>query len=359
MKAIKISTVRKDEPLLTVAETPEGIRVVEGDESMLDRLGLTKYHDLNGILRGVHRSSELRATELEIPDEGVAQKSPEAVPQTPAPGPEVAAIKIQEFEEKLKSPLEVLKAVWEKFRDHAQLRAKEAQTEEDLKGAQENPAPEEPFEGIYYVSYDGDNIGKKTQAAEEKDDEKILKDISESIRRGGQAAKDWATQFGGEVVEQGGDEGLLKVPALAMKHLEDFRRAYKQVVKANLTVGVGQTLAEATKARELGKLRGKNCVVHYDASTDQELQLRLDQDPDKKEEEPAQEKEWSMKHFDEQASPVAVEQMIKELVEEGIKNPEEIESILADHGLDDFPGVDQLIEAALGKKPGEEQSEPA
>jgi hypothetical protein len=268
----------------------------------------------------------------------------------------VTAVKIQEFEEKLKSPLEALKKVWEMFRDHAQLRGQQAQTEEDLKGAQKNKAPQE-FKGIYYVSYDGDNIGKKTKAAEEKDDEKILSDISTSIRRGGQAAKDWATQFGGEAVEQGGDEGLLKVPAKAMNHLEDFRRAYKQVVKANLTVGVGQTISEATKARELGKLRGKNCVVHYDATTEQELQLKLDQNPDKKEEDESEPEEWSMKHFDEQASPGAVEQMIKELIEEGCASKEQILAEMQQHGLEDFPGIEQMIDAMLGGPPEGKQSE--
>lgn len=344
MRAIKISTVRKNEPLITVAETPEGIRVVEGNPELFDRLGLSKYKDLDGILRGVHRSSELKAEEINEKGETAQQ---------PQSAPEVTAVKIPEFEEKIKGPLDILNRLLDSFRSHSKTEAQKQQTQSDLKAAQKAPEEEEKS-GTYFVSFDGDNIGKKAESVERKGDEKAVTKLSDAIKRGGQTAKDWAQQNQGEVIEQGGDEGLIKVPAKALKDLDAFRSSYNQIVKATLTIGVGKTISEATKARELGKLRGKNCVVYFDENTEQELKLKLDQkdQPEKPEEE-----DFSTKYYDETSSHGAVEQMIKELIEDGYSQ-EEIAAELKEHGLDDYPGIQDLVQQLMGvQSPKAEQPE--
>lgn len=82
-------------------------------------------------------------------------------------------------------------------------------------------------------------------------------------------------RMGGKVIEQGGDEGLVKVPASAKPHIEELRAQYASVVGATATVGVGKKISESTQARMLGKLKGKNQTVYFDESTARELKLRL------------------------------------------------------------------------------------
>lgn len=128
---------------------------------------------------------------------------------------------------------------------------------------------------MIYVSFDGDGIGNKVAAAEAMDNEAELKRVSVGIQAGENVMEQWALSVGGEVVEAGGDEGLMKVPERALLSLEHVRERYAKVVGATLTVGVGRTISQCTKARMLGKLTGKNKIVQYDINTEQGLRTLM------------------------------------------------------------------------------------
>lgn len=127
-----------------------------------------------------------------------------------------------------------------------------------------------------YVSFDGDSIGNKVAQAEALDDEPAIQDISSRIRAGGDLFHKWVQRHDGVELEQGGDEGLAKVPEKALEDLETFREDYKRVVSASVTVGVGKKISEATKARMLGKLRGKDRVETFSDSTESSLKAALE-----------------------------------------------------------------------------------
>lgn len=128
-----------------------------------------------------------------------------------------------------------------------------------------------------YISFDGDNIGNAVARAESKDDEAELSSISEKIKAGQDLFAQFLVQHQGRLVEAGGDEGLGRCNSNCLVDIEEFRQKYKELVGATVTVGVGERISQATKARMLGKLRGKNQVCHYDESTDNELQIRTEQ----------------------------------------------------------------------------------
>jgi hypothetical protein len=154
--------------------------------------------------------------------------------------------------------------------------AEQADTQEqDEALAQQGAQPIIPIQGMVYVSLDGDSIGNKVAAAEERNDETTLMEISNRINQGQDLLRQWAEQFGGKLIEAGGDEGLVKVPSTAMSAVEDLRTQYYNLVGATATVGVGETISQSTHARELGKLRGKNQVVQYFDGLEAELDARL------------------------------------------------------------------------------------
>jgi 8-oxo-dGTP pyrophosphatase MutT (NUDIX family) len=156
--------------------------------------------------------------------------------------------------------------------------AKPAMAEENshqLKLVLEALSPKPELPGIVYVSMDGDNIGNRVAQAEAEDDEAKLQEISGRINAGQTVFSTWAGSVGGSIVESGGDEGLAKIPWTATASIDFFRKQYEAVVGATVTVGVGNTISESTKARQLGKLKGKNRIENFGPTTVVELQTLL------------------------------------------------------------------------------------
>lgn len=127
-----------------------------------------------------------------------------------------------------------------------------------------------------YVSFDGDGIGNAVARAEAQDDEPAIQDISMRIRAGGDLFEQWVRRHDGVLLEAGGDEGVAKVPEKALEDIETFRSDYERLVAASVTVGVGKKISEATKARMLGKLKGKNRTEMHTGSTDAELKAAVE-----------------------------------------------------------------------------------
>jgi len=121
------------------------------------------------------------------------------------------------------------------------------------------------------VSYDGDTIGREVGRARLSNDVEYLRRISQSIDRGNKAFEGWAIEAGGSVVESGGDEGLLEVPASALTGLESVRSSYKSIVGATVSVGIGNKVSDSSKALMVAKLRGKDKVCFYEPDMEKEI----------------------------------------------------------------------------------------
>lgn len=120
------------------------------------------------------------------------------------------------------------------------------------------------------MAYDGDNAGRMVGQAILANNEQALSEASERIAHGHDIVKQWVESHGGKIISGGGDEGTFSVPAQAVGDIETLRKDYEFATQLTMTVGVGATLSEAGKALMVGKVRGKNQVVQYDPSIDQE-----------------------------------------------------------------------------------------
>lgn len=126
------------------------------------------------------------------------------------------------------------------------------------------------------MAYDGDNAGRLVGRAILADDINALGEVSNRITNGHEIVRAWVEQNGGSVISGGGDEGTFQIPAEALNNVEQLRADYQFATNLTMTVGVGSTLSQAGKSLMVGKFRGKNMVVQYDPSVDQELQAAAD-----------------------------------------------------------------------------------
>jgi len=169
---------------------------------------------------------------------------------------------------------EFLERAKEKQEDRASLDSEKEAAELELQNAEKVEDQNE----LIYVTLDGDNIGNVVFQAEQTNDEEKVKEIDRRINAGQQVMQAWAEENNGKTVQAGGDEGLLKVPRKAMDRIEELRQKYYDAVKATVTVGVGRKISEAMAARQLGKLQGKDRTVEFTETTQQELDMRIQQE---------------------------------------------------------------------------------
>jgi hypothetical protein len=123
-----------------------------------------------------------------------------------------------------------------------------------------------------FISVDGDGIGQKVARAELADDEEGLHAVSSRIEAGNALVADFAVKNGGQVLSNGGDEVVARININNVEDLESLRTDYAYAVGATLTVGIGQSLSQATKALMVGKLTGKNQTLQYTPEVEQQYQ---------------------------------------------------------------------------------------
>lgn len=122
-----------------------------------------------------------------------------------------------------------------------------------------------------YMAYDGDNAGRLVGQAVLANDEAALSEVSSRIALGHEIVSRWVQEQGGKVISGGGDEGTFAIPADAVANVEQLRSDYQFTTQLTMTVGVGNSLSEAGKALMAGKFRGKDQVVQYDPSVDNDI----------------------------------------------------------------------------------------
>jgi hypothetical protein len=123
-----------------------------------------------------------------------------------------------------------------------------------------------------YVSWQGDALDKKVSELRLKDDAGGIAQISQAVEAGTAIFTSFAGFNGGSVIDKGYIEGLLTIPVSALKNLEQARLNYESCVKATVSVGVGKTPSQSSKALLVAKLRGRNKTVVYDNNVEKEVQ---------------------------------------------------------------------------------------
>jgi len=116
---------------------------------------------------------------------------------------------------------------------------------------------------LVYVSFDGDGIGKLVGRARLADNVEEVRKVNQRIDRGNEIWKSFALRVGGSIIEIGGDEGALEIPADSLDELPAIAEQYAGAVEATVSVGVGMKLSEASKALLVAKLQGKDRILFY------------------------------------------------------------------------------------------------
>lgn len=122
--------------------------------------------------------------------------------------------------------------------------------------------------GMVYVSANGDGVGEQIGNAILSDDHKTLSGLSKKFKDAHSNIEKWVEKKGGEIVASAGDEIIFSMPEEALAELESVRERYAKSSGATLTMGVGQTISQASKALIYGKLNEKNQIVEYEPQMD-------------------------------------------------------------------------------------------
>lgn len=121
-----------------------------------------------------------------------------------------------------------------------------------------------------FIAVNGDNVGDSIGSAIATDNHEELSKITSGLQDAHGAIEQWIESVGGEVVTSSGDEGIYKVPAESFDEstIESLREQYSQSTGTTITVGIGASMSEASKALIYGKLNDKDQVVQYDPHID-------------------------------------------------------------------------------------------
>ena len=138
--------------------------------------------------------------------------------------------------------------------------------------------------GFKFIAINGDNVGDSIGNAIATDNHEELNNITSGLKNAHAAIEDWIASVGGETITSSGDEGIYKVPSDSFDEstLENLRTQYSDNAGTTLTIGIGDSMSEASKALIYGKLNDKDQVVEYDphiddyiASHDEEAEMAM------------------------------------------------------------------------------------
>ncbi len=118
--------------------------------------------------------------------------------------------------------------------------------------------------GNIYIAINGDDVGSRIGDAIANDDHEGLAQASSSIQNAHDSIDQWVDSIGGKKVTSAGDDAIYLVPEQAVNDLDSIREDYKQQSGHGLTVGVGPSMSQASKALIYGKLNGKDQTIHYE-----------------------------------------------------------------------------------------------
>lgn len=115
-----------------------------------------------------------------------------------------------------------------------------------------------------YIGADGDDMGSRVAAYILASDITGARKLSKTIHRGEAAVLAFAKRtWGGTPIIAGGDDLLIGVPSnrFSQAQVEAMRKLYAKTTGATLSVGIGETMPNASKALIIAKNTGKDKSV--------------------------------------------------------------------------------------------------
>lgn len=121
-------------------------------------------------------------------------------------------------------------------------------------------------ENEVFVVVDGDHIGNSAATPLLRNDVETAIKVSKLIHKGQHFIEWWTRRHAGAVLIDGGDNSVLKLGGDAP--LDNLREGYHDTTKFTLSIGVGKTTEQADKALVVAKWRGRDRVVNFDQSVE-------------------------------------------------------------------------------------------
>ena len=131
-----------------------------------------------------------------------------------------------------------------------------------------------------YIAVNGDDVGSRIGQAIANDDHEGLTQASSSIQGAHDSIDQWVNSIGGKKISSAGDDAIYMVPEQAVNDLDGIRESYKEQSGHGLTVGVGPSMSQASKALIYGKLNGKDQTIHYEPMIEDYLQDEDEEQPE-------------------------------------------------------------------------------
>jgi len=121
-----------------------------------------------------------------------------------------------------------------------------------------------------FIAINGDDVGGKIGGAIASDNHEELSKITGGLKEAHAKIEEWVESKGGEVITSAGDEAIFKIPADAFDfdEIEGLKDEYANQSGHSATVGIGDSMSEASKALIYGKMNEKDQVVEYDGHID-------------------------------------------------------------------------------------------
>jgi topoisomerase-4 subunit A len=122
-----------------------------------------------------------------------------------------------------------------------------------------------------FIALNADDVGGKIGDAILNDDHEGLSSFSQQLNEAHGAIDEWVQSNGGRVIAASGDEGIYQVPVELLDHLEEIQQNFGDSVGHGLTIGVGGSVSEASKALIYAKANAKGQIAEYDPSMDESI----------------------------------------------------------------------------------------
>ena len=215
-----------------------------------------------------------------------------------------------------------------------------------------------------FIAVNGDDVGKRIGQAIASDDHASLQSASETINSGHNMINEWVESVGGKTITSSGDEGIYQIPQEAAQDLENIRQKYSQMSEHTLTIGVGSSMSEASKALIYGKLNSKDQIVEYQPEIESAISQSGEQDGD---EELHDEGEMDQETSEEVSDPMSEEmpeenseEMPEENSEEMFEDDSSEESVEESDPMSEEMSEEEMSEDGMGEQEfeSEEPSDP-
>lgn len=218
-----------------------------------------------------------------------------------------------------------------------------------------------------YIAMNGDDVGSGIGNAIATDNHEELSKITGGLKDAHSAIEEWATSKGGQVVTSSGDECIVKIPSGSYdeSELDSIKDQYSDTSGHSVTMGLGDSMSEASKALIYGKMNDKDQIVEYDTSIDDyianydESSSLEDEDSENDMMQDAQEGEEEEQYNDDSfdASEMADDEEDQISPEMGDEDEmDEMEGQDMSEGMEELQGEDEEL-ALQGESPNEETQE--